>query len=711
MTGRIATVMVIAILTAAVAAQQPPPAAPVPLPDVTFTVDVNYVEVDALVTDAAGVPVKNLTADDFELLEDGKPQTVSSFSFVNVPIERRERSSLASAIEHDVVANDGSEGRLYLIVLDDLHIAPTRSGRVHQIARTFLEQHFGANDYAAVVYTGGRDVDGQDFTNDRQLLLAAIDRFAGRKLASATAARMRVLQAAPDPRSLPPTPRPTGRFAARAPDPNDPNVVEVLPNDPLAYERSTRARLVMGRMRQLAEFMAGVRGRRKALLMFSEGVEYDIDESVGNASSDLVVRETDDAIAAAARGNVVIYAVDPRAGGAIDDELMQIDNIGSPDMGLGIASLRREMQMQQSTLQFLAVGTGGFAAVNQSGYGRVFERVVQENSSYYLLGFYPSNSRREGRYRRIDLRVKRPGLQVTRARDGYREPRAMRTAAATPAGSGERNAALGLTSPLPLGGLPLKVYAGAYRAASAQAMVALSIEVDVSMLDFEERDGMFTQQLDVGLVAIDPRGEIRQQSQQTVDLSFTKQRLEAARREGVRVITGMTLHQGRYQLRVAVGTPGGRIASVLRDITIPDYTQPPLAMSSVSVTSQLATAMPTTSRVNFLNLSLRGPVTARREFGRDDEIIVYAEVYENEVLARHMVELRTRARGEGGRIAFALTDQLWSRDRPDRGAYSHWARIPMSELAPGDYVLELEARSLIEPMRIVKREIEIRVRE
>ena len=83
-------------------------------------------------------------------------------------------------------------------------------------------------------------------------------------------------------------------------------------------------------------------------------------------------------------------------------------------------------------------------------------------------------------------------------------------------------------------------------------------------------------------VAIDPRGEIRQQSQQTVDLSFTKERLETIRREGVRVITGMTLKQGRYQLRVAVGTASGRVGSVLRDITIPDYTQSPLAMSSVA---------------------------------------------------------------------------------------------------------------------------------
>src|SRR5688572_15849728 len=191
MTGRIATAIVTATLTAALAAQQPQqPVADPPLPDVTFTVDVNYVEVDAVVTDADGRPVRNLTADDFELLEDGTPQTIGAFSFVHVPIERRTQPQFASApIPSDVVTNDGAEGRLYLLVLDDLHTASTRTGRVRQIARMFLERHFGANDYGAVVYTGGRDVDGQDFTNDRQLLLAAIDRFSGQKLESATAAK------------------------------------------------------------------------------------------------------------------------------------------------------------------------------------------------------------------------------------------------------------------------------------------------------------------------------------------------------------------------------------------------------------------------------------------------------------------------------------------------------------------------------------------
>src|SRR4051812_42367098 len=149
MTRRLASMIAVVTLTTGLAGQQAP-APSADLPDVTFTVEVNYVEVDAAVSDVRGAAVKDLRADDFELLEDGKPQKISSFSFVDVPVERRERPLFAAQpIEPDVFGNGGTEGRLYLIVLDDLHTAATRTARVRQVARDFVEHYFGANDYAA----------------------------------------------------------------------------------------------------------------------------------------------------------------------------------------------------------------------------------------------------------------------------------------------------------------------------------------------------------------------------------------------------------------------------------------------------------------------------------------------------------------------------------------------------------------------------------
>ena len=179
-----------ALSTGVLWAQQaaaPAPAAPQDAtPPVIFRVEVDYVEADVLVTDAQGNPVNDLKADEFEVLEDGKPQKVTSFALVNIPIERAERPLFATApLEQDVQTNDHIEGRIYLIVLDDLHTEFTRTPRVKAAMRRFFERSFGTNDLAAIVFTG-RSNGSQDFTNNPRLLMAAVDKFVGRKLPSAT---------------------------------------------------------------------------------------------------------------------------------------------------------------------------------------------------------------------------------------------------------------------------------------------------------------------------------------------------------------------------------------------------------------------------------------------------------------------------------------------------------------------------------------------
>ena len=176
------------------AAQQPASGQPntADQPSVTFRVEINYVEVDAAVFDRQGRFVNDLTRDDFQVLEEGVPQDVSAFSLVNIPIERAERPLFArNHIEPDVATNATPfEGRVYVLVLDDLQTAPLRTPLVRRAARQFIEQAMAANDVAAVVYTSGRGEAGQEFTSSKRLLAASVDRFMGRKLRSTTLERL-----------------------------------------------------------------------------------------------------------------------------------------------------------------------------------------------------------------------------------------------------------------------------------------------------------------------------------------------------------------------------------------------------------------------------------------------------------------------------------------------------------------------------------------
>ena len=161
-------------------------------PAATFKTDVNLVEVHAVVTDERGNFVGNLSKEDFEVYESGQLQKPSVFHLVDAAVAAP-ANSLALAVDPDVrEASQRFEGRIFVIVLDDLHTATLRSTSVTRAARQFIERHLTDKDLAAVVHTSGRSDAAQELTPSRKLLLSAVDKFHGQKLPSLTAERLAV---------------------------------------------------------------------------------------------------------------------------------------------------------------------------------------------------------------------------------------------------------------------------------------------------------------------------------------------------------------------------------------------------------------------------------------------------------------------------------------------------------------------------------------
>ncbi len=131
---------------------------------------------------------------------------------------------------------------------------------------------------------------------------------------------------------------------------------------------------------------------------------------------------TRDAIGAATRANVAIYGIDPRGLTDLGDESIELGSF--PDdtsLGVGQSSLQNELRLSQDSLRTLSEETGGFAVVNKNDFSTAFQRIVEDNSSYYVLAYYPPDAR-PGRTHKIDVRVTRPGLTV-RARKAYLTPK------------------------------------------------------------------------------------------------------------------------------------------------------------------------------------------------------------------------------------------------------------------------------------------------
>lgn len=343
----------------------------------TFRAGVNYVEIDAIVTDRQGNVVRNLTKSEFQVIEDGKPQTISVFSLVDMSVDQREPLLNSDAGDPDVHQSESTNGRLYVIVLDDLHTAAHRTNRVRAAATLFVERHLGPNDVAAVVLTSGRSNGAQDLTGNQQLLLRTVDSFVGRKLRRA--------------------------------------------DDPIDAERGYNARVAMSVLKEVAERMAGLHGRRKALVFISEGIDYDIYDVFNTSDATIIRDEVRAAIAAATRSNVSIYSVDSRGLTSFDDDEVEGGDFAGRSL-IGPGSSSDQLRLAQDSLRILSDMTGGFAAVNANDFGPIFERIVRDNSTYYLLGFTPTNDKRDGRFRKISVRVSREDVMV-RARKGYAIPR------------------------------------------------------------------------------------------------------------------------------------------------------------------------------------------------------------------------------------------------------------------------------------------------
>lgn len=691
-------VVLVALLGAAPVGQAPPaqqgPQSPVQpdrqMPPITFRAEVNYVEVDAVVRDSQGRFVRDLRQEDFQILENGKPQTVSNFSLVEIPVTRQERPLFAPrAVEPDVRSNvGGPEGRVYVLLLDDVHTHITRSARVRSAVRQFIERNLGANDVAAVVHTSGRQDAGQEFTNNRRLLTQAVDKFMGRKIRSATQEKI------------------DEYYRMR-----DMGMSDEAIRDPLEFERAYNARSVLDTIRNVSQLLSGVSGRRKALVLFSEGIDYDITDFVNSRDALTVISETREAIASATRGNVNIYSVDPRGLSNFGEEgiEMQVPADADPNLHLGMTGLMREGRLAQESLRVLAEETGGFAAVNSNDFATAFERIVDENSTYYVMGYYPTNARRDGTFRKIEVRVSRPGVTV-KARRGYVASRGRPSSKADSAYAGtSAPLAAALNAPLQVGGLPLTVFAAPFRGPAPNAAVALVTHVSgMQTLAFGQKDGKHTNRIELSVIAVDAQGKIRGGTRETVELGLRPDTYQRVQQLGFRILSHFEVPPGRYQVRVAAREEGGKIGSVHYDLVVPDFSKVPLELSGIALASAWGGAVPTAGKFAELQGALPAPPTAARVFNAADQIALLAEVYDNRPTPSHSVEIAATIRGDDGRQVFATSETRSSSELGGKpGGYGYTAVIPLKELEPGLYILKVEARSTLE--QSASREVQIRV--
>jgi VWFA-related protein len=657
----------------------------------TFRTDVEAVDIDVRVVDALGQPVAGLSADDFELFESGVRQPIRVFTPIRVPDVPRRRDDRAEA---DVQTNRiPFEGRLYVFVLDDLHTHPLRSNRTKAVVRLFLDRFFGANDLAAIVTTSGRAETVQELTSSRAALLRALDAFHGSKLRSSTLERIGEYYRLQHVNALEDSQRR-----------NDQRI-----NDPLEAERAHQARQAMISVRDIGRWLESVPARRKALIFVSEGIDYDLRNLIENRFASGVLADVQDAIARAQRGNATIYTIDPRGLGGIEDETIEISSLPDDTTGLGTAAFLDALRWTQDSLRILAEETGGFALVNTNDLQGGLARLVRENSEYYVLGYQPTDTRRDGRFRRVEVRVKRPGLRVLTRRGYYAAKADERTPDTTLAGSPSMRALI--DSPVPVSGLPLQTTVTAFRGLKDKASVLVTAEIDPAFT-LTEKDGLYRGRVELTTVAVTMGGRIVASDHRGVDLNLRPATRDSVLRHGIRTMARLELPPGRYQVRIAARDAHGTLAgSVLHDLVIAPFEKAPVTMSDVLLASRAAMQTATTNTDPALTGVLTEPPTVARTFDRGDILTAFAELYDNRKDQAVPIALTTAVVDTAGRVVYRSEETVEAFSfEPARRAYRHTVSIPLKDLSAADYTLRISAKPRHGTAREAVREVPFAIR-
>ena len=488
------------------------------LPQQTFTTGVELVRLDVSVLDKDRRPIRGLTAQDFTVLDDGRPQPVVAFSAVDIPDAEPAAAGWMQQIGSDIATNQLDLRRIIVILMDD-GTTSVDDGTVNaakQIARRVIER-LGPNDLAAVVFTlKGKS---QNFTSDRRRLIAAADSFAPKAIG------------APGKWTAAESSRGPSGFAG-------PPLACMMPGGgPNCLTRT---------LNSVAGALDDTPVGRKTIVLISSGLPYDFTLSSLEASSDL--NDLQRTFRSLQNANVNVYPFDPRG---LTSE--------------GIISNRLD------SLRIFADHTGGRATVATNTPWEQVPQVFAENSSYYLLGIRPPETSRPGSFRRINVKVARGGAEV-RTRAGYFAPRTG-TSAKTREAAPPTVLDKAFGAALPSGTLPLEVGAAPFAAAGNQAIVIVTAAVRRRVAE-----SVVVERLEVRTAAFDADNlKERASERQTAEVTLRPTALGERRFE---VHSRLAVRPGRYEIRVGAGAPGSA-GGVFTLVEVPEFSKARLSLSGL----------------------------------------------------------------------------------------------------------------------------------
>ena len=708
--ARAALTLAVLAAAAALAAQDTPPppsdepqAAPAAQAP-TFPAKIEQVVVDVVVTDKKGTPIRGLKQEDFAVFEDDVRQNVVSFEAVELPEEVPAEPPSPTRVS--VNTNVGQQsGRTFVLVFDDLHMAPWKASQSKAAVASFLNQAVREGDRVSLVSTSGETWWSTRMLSGRDKLVDLVKHLEGRYIPEASMDRISDWEALQihmyrDPQAYARVLRRFQTYNAAFARRREGDVLrQEMIEDPYItqraaetyYKASERLRNTLGTLERVLNGLVGVKGR-KSVILVSEGFIYD-------PNRDWFRRVNE----ASLRANAAIYFVNSRGLEGMPAELTAEFGGVLPPMDVGMAFV--ETVDAVAGAEETATSSGGFVVRNTNDLASGIQRIGRETQAYYLLGYIPTNASRDGEFREIEVKLANGRGRRVRARKGYYAPTQTGDSASEHRGDVDPVIQAALDSPWMEAGIPLRMthYVGAERALD-KAVVLVAIEVDIHGLDLEETDGRFGGNFDFLLVVAHRQtGEFFRYDQSVV-MNIKPETRERLERFWYPIVRDFDLGEGDYQAKIVVRDKrSGKVGTVTHQFEVPALDTLRVSTPVLSDTLATETGVPGAP-------GARLEVMVRRDFPVGSTVYCQIDIFgakkDPQSGMPRVAQGYLAKRTDGTVFTFGELSEI----RPTSlGDLSRTSAFSLEGAQPGDYEIVMTVRDelsgqtveLVEPFRVV----------
>lgn len=561
-------------------AQTPTPSPQTRDKEDVVVITTSLIQIDATVTDKNGKAVTDLKQGDFEIYQNDKLQPITNFSFIALQPERRtERAAdekesanslavVSNRIRHEQVR------RTIAFVVDDLGLSFASTQWTKQALKKLVDEQLQPGDLVAIIRTSSGVGALQQFTTDRRLLHAAIDRIRWNTRGG------------------------VGSFS-----PIEPNFSEVENGVPGTINGGAKIVGGLEEERQFKRdaqeiresvFAAGTLGAvnfvmrgmdqlpgRKAVVLFSDGFKLYSRKGLNSRVQESLQKLTD----AANRSGVIIYTMDARG---VDAPMLtaQDDTYGltGEQVDTRLDERRTDYFDTQQGLRYIAAQTGGFSIINQNNLSKGIERILSDQKGYYLIGYRPDEGIfdiEKRRFNKLTIKLKRPGLRL-RYRSGFF---GITDAEAKPQPKNSvQQLIAALTSPFTSKDIDLRLTSLFAGDAASSAFMRSLIYIKASDLKFkEEKDGWYKSEFDVSVLTFGDNGEVVDQVNRKQTVRARADYLKKLYDYGLVCSVTLPIQKpGAYQMRVALrDAETERIGSASQYIEVPNLKKKNLTLSGI----------------------------------------------------------------------------------------------------------------------------------